>query len=56
MEIRHDLILRRQALRKQLDYNNDVAETARNEIQDVAEKYPAYAQEILNMVNKYDIP
>ena len=56
VEIRHDLILRRQALRKQLDYNNDVAETARNEIQDVAEKYPAYAQEILNMVNKYDIP
>lgn len=55
VEIRHDLILRRQALRKQLDYNNDVAETARKEIMDVVKKYPAYAQEILSMVEKYDV-
>lgn len=54
VEIRHDLILQRQALRKQLDYNNDVAETARKEIMDVAKKYPAYTQEILDMVEKYD--
>lgn len=54
VEIRHDLILQRQALRKQLDYNNDIAETARKEIMDVAKKYPAYAQEILDMVEKYD--
>lgn len=55
VEIRHDLILRRQTLRKQMDYNNDVSETARKEIMDVAKKYPAYAQEILDMVEKYDV-
>lgn len=54
VEIRHGLILRRQALRKQLDYNNEVAGTARNEIMSVAEQYPAYAQEILDMVDRYD--
>lgn len=54
VEIRHELILRRQALRKQLDYNNDVAETARREIKDVVESYPDYAREILDMMSKYE--
>ncbi len=54
VELRHELILRRQSLRKNLDYNQDVALAARNEIMDVAEWYPAYAQEILEMVQKYD--
>lgn len=53
VEMRHDLILRRQALRKQMDYNNDVAETARKEIMDVVEKYPAYEPEIMAMVEQY---
>lgn len=54
VEIRHDLIQRRQALRKQLDYNKDVAETAKSEIMDVVNQYPAYAGEILEMVDRYD--
>ena len=53
VEMRHELILRRQALRKQMDYNNGVAETARKEIMDIAEKYPAYADEITRMVDEY---
>lgn len=53
VEIRHDLILRRQALRKQMDYNNEVEESARNEIMEVAALYPAYTQEILDMVGRY---
>ena len=53
VEIRHDMILRRQALRKQLDYNNNVAETARREIMDVADKYPAHAPAIMEMVERY---
>lgn len=53
VEIRHELILRRQALRKQLDYNTEVADTAKKEIMDVAEKYPAYAEEITGMVNRF---
>lgn len=55
VEIRHALILRRQALRKQMEYNNGVAETARKEVMDIANKYPAYAGEILAMVDKYDV-
>ncbi len=54
VEIRHDLILRRQALRKQLDYNKNVAETARYEIMDIVKLYPAYAREILDMVDRYE--
>ncbi len=53
VEMRHELILRRQSLRKQMDYNNSVAETARKEIMDVADKYPAYAAEIMEMVSQY---
>ncbi len=53
VEIRHDLIVRRQALRKQLDYNRNVADTAHREIMDIVEQYPKYAKEILDMVNKY---
>lgn len=50
VEMRHDLIQRRQALRKQLDYNNKVAEAARKEIMDVADQYPAYAAEVMKML------
>lgn len=54
VEIRHDLILRRQSLRKQMDYNNGVAETARKEIMDVAAMYPSYSSEIISMVERYE--
>lgn len=54
VEIRHGLIVRRQTLRKQLEYNNNVAETARKEIMDVVGKYPAYAAEIMKMVEHYE--
>lgn len=54
VEIRHELILRRQALRKQLDYNKNVAETARKEIMDIANLHPDYAKEILDMVERYE--
>ena len=54
VEIRHELIQRRQVLRKQMDYNQEVAESARNEVKDIAATYPKYAQEILAMVERYD--
>lgn len=54
VEIRHELIVRRQALRKQMDYNKDVAADAQNEIMDVANQYPAYTKEILDMVGGFD--
>lgn len=54
VEIRHDLISRRQALRKQLDYNSELAKTARREITDVVVRYPKYATEITQMVDRYE--
>ena len=54
VEMRHELILRRQALRKQLDYNNNIAETARREIMDIVKQYPTYAPEIMEMVERYE--
>ena len=54
VEIRHELILRRQALRQQLDYNNGVAQTARKEIMAVVKEHPQYGAEIMEMVDRYD--
>ena len=54
VEMRHELIMRRQTLRKQMDYNNNVAETARREIMDIVNQYPAFAKEITDMVEKYE--
>lgn len=54
VEIRHELILRRQALRQQLDYNNDVAKIARDEIMSVVREHPTYAMEIMDMVDRYE--
>lgn len=54
VEIRHDLILRRQSLRKQLDYNNELAQTARGEVKDIVLNYPQYGEEITRMVGEYE--
>ena len=52
VEIRHDLILRRQKVREQIEYNKKMAETARDEIKAVAANYPEYAKEILDLVDR----
>lgn len=54
VEIRHELILRRQALRKQMDYNKEVSATAKDEIMDVVNQFPMYSGEILELVNRYE--
>ncbi len=54
VERRHELILRRQSLRKQMEYNNTVAEEAKQEIKDIVAAYPRYAAEITEMVDRYD--
>lgn len=53
VEIRHSLIVRRQSLRSQLDYNQNVAETASNEIREVATLYPQYKAEITDLLDRY---
>lgn len=54
VEIRHNLIIRRQSLRKRMDYNKDViVGNAKKEIKDIVDSYPRYAKEIMDMVDKY---
>ena len=54
VERRHELIMRRQSLRKQMDYNNTVAGEAKQEIKDIVVAYPRYALEITEMVDRYE--
>lgn len=54
VEIRHNLIVRRQKLRAQMEYNQNLAEKAQQEIKNVVEQYPAYAKEILDIVSAHD--
>lgn len=54
VEIRHSLIERRQNIRKQMDYNTDIAKTAQEEIKEIADKYPQYAQEIVTVISEYE--
>lgn len=53
VEIRHGLILRRQKLRKQMEYNEKLAESAQTEIRALVEEFPMYAAEIMEMVSQY---
>jgi hypothetical protein len=54
VEIRHNLILRRQKLRKQMEYNAKMAQQAQDEVKDIVNNYPQYAQNILNLVSDYE--
>ncbi|MDR0221459.1 MAG: hypothetical protein LBI54_08670 [Lachnospiraceae bacterium] len=55
VEVRHNLIIRRQSLRKRLEYNRDVAaKKAQDEIKELVLEYPRYTKEILAMVAEYE--
>ncbi len=54
VEIRHGLIIRRQKLRKQMEYNAKAAQEAQDEVRDIVEKYPEYAERILDLVSDYE--
>ena len=54
VELRHELVARRQGLRKRIDYNNTARENAKKEVQDIVTKYPNYAHEILEIVESYE--
>jgi hypothetical protein len=53
VEVRHNLIGRRQKLRKQLEYNQEIASEARDELKDVIRRYPEAADSLMETVNKY---
>ncbi|HBA70123.1 MAG TPA: hypothetical protein DCZ40_12320 [Lachnospiraceae bacterium] len=47
VEIRHGLIIRRQSLRKRMDYNKEmIIEKTKEEMKELARNYPQYAREI----------
>lgn len=55
VEIRHNLIIRRQSLRRRMDYNKEVvAGSSQKEIKALVEKYPQYAKEIMKTVEEYE--
>ncbi|MDE7417774.1 MAG: hypothetical protein K2N44_15965 [Lachnospiraceae bacterium] len=54
VEIRHGLIIRRQKLRKQMEYNAKAAQEAQDEVKDIMAKYPEYAERILDLVSDYE--
>ncbi len=47
VEIRHGLIIRRQSLRRRMDYNKEmIIEKTKGELKELAERYPQYAGEL----------
>ena len=54
VEIRHGLIIRRQKLRKQMEYNAKAAQEAQDEVKDIVNQYPEYAKRILELVSGYE--
>lgn len=55
VEIRHNLIIRRQSLRRRMDYNKEVvAAGSQKEIKDLVAQYPQYAKEIVATVEEYE--
>ena len=55
VEIRHNLIIRRQSLRRRMDYNKEVvAAGSQKEIKELVAQYPQYAKEIVATVEEYE--
>ena len=54
IEIRHGLIIRHQKIRKQMEYNAKAAQEAQDEVKDIVDKYPEYAERILDLVSDYE--
>jgi len=54
VEVRHSLIVQRQKLRKQMEFNTQNEKKAQQEIESLVGDYPAYANEVLKMVSDYE--
>ncbi|MBD5106172.1 MAG: hypothetical protein HDT41_04265 [Lachnospiraceae bacterium] len=54
VEVRHNLIVRRQNLRKQMEYNTELANHASSELKELVREHPAFADEILGKVSEYE--
>lgn len=54
VELRHDLITRRQKLRAQIDENTANAENINNELKEMIKRYPEYSVEIMEMMKDFE--
>ncbi len=54
VEIRHGLVERRQNLRKQMEYNKDVAVDAQTKLKDMIHAYPKYANQVLQQLEAFE--
>lgn len=54
VEVKHHLIGRRQKLRKQLEYNEQIALEASDEVKDIIRKYPEAAPSLMEIMDKYE--
>lgn len=55
VEIRHGLITQRQNLRKQIEYNRDIALLAKSELEGLVRDYPQYSAEVLGRMEQYEM-
>lgn len=54
VEMRHELIIRRQALRKQINYNDDILKNLKAELQEIGIFYPEYDEEITRKLEAFE--
>lgn len=54
VEIRHGLVEQRQNLRKQMEYNKDVAVDAQTKLKDMIHAYPRYANQVLQQLEAFE--
>lgn len=53
VEVRHNLSVRRQKLRNQIEYNESRIEDAKNNIKNITKNNPAYAKDAMEILEKY---
>lgn len=54
VELRHGLIMRRQKLRKQMEYNKKLGEESQKEIKTLVNTYPQYAKQIVDAISYFE--
>lgn len=54
VEIRHSLVERRQSLRKQMEYNKEIALDAQNRLKEMIHAYPQYAGQVLQQLEVFE--
>lgn len=53
-QLRHDLVIQRQRLRKGIDFEMYNLENGRKDIEDMIKQYPQYSKEIMAIVEQYE--